>query len=366
MDIKQESQTLEHILNAPTKDHSAFHAELHKIQELDSKNGTLNVDQYHRDMAAIEKQLQADGYLPKLKLFLDNKRPSDNGSTRAEADKPHEAGNPRIEPTGGKLYEMHGLKHATGEYATPDAMVLLPKDFDPNKPIHLVVYNHGWNDNVKTAYESTHLAEQMAKAPPNTVLIVPEWQISPHSSGTLGGEQGAFADKNFVSGMVQDIFDKTPELKNKTLADVDQIGIISHSAGFNPTKSELDNNEEFSKKVNSVTLLDSLYKGDICDNWLKANINDLSAGRKHFHNIFTGGTAPQSKAQAERIKGMLRDAHLSTDSVSTDYQHDREDEKSGHLIKHSIVFRSTATEHPEIPKRYPRIIEAAANGDDTV
>jgi hypothetical protein len=195
-------------------------------------------------------------------------------------------------------------------------MVLLPKNFDPSKPIHLVVYDHGWYDNAKSAYNKSHLAEQMAKAPPNTVLIVPEWQKTPGSSGPEGGVQGEFSKPGFLSGMVQEIFDKTPELKNKTLADVDHIGIISHSAGFHAAESEVYNNGEFSKKIDSVTLLDSLYNGQGFDKWIQDNINDLSAGTKHFHNIFNSSTAKNSKAQAERVQKMLKDAGLPADSVS--------------------------------------------------
>jgi hypothetical protein len=64
-------QKLEQILSTDhTKDHSAFHAELHKIQELDSNNGILDVDRYKKDISEIQKHLQADGYLPKFEIFL--------------------------------------------------------------------------------------------------------------------------------------------------------------------------------------------------------------------------------------------------------------------------------------------------------
>ena len=126
---------------------------------------------------SVSNKDQAGGYLPQLQLLLgeyaknsgtDDGRSSaaahrgfavgahgadkdnnlgDNGTartetkaqTKAETDKPLEAGNGKIEPTGGKLYELHGLNHRTGDHNTPDAMVLLPKNFDPSKPIHLMV-----------------------------------------------------------------------------------------------------------------------------------------------------------------------------------------------------------------------------------
>ena len=255
-----------------------------------------------------------------------------NAAVRAQArpaklpptDNPaSETGNAKIEPTGAKVYEWHTTNRSSN-HEQPDAMVLLPKDFDPNKPVHLVVYDHGWRDSAKSAYTNAQLAEQMAKAPPNTVLIVPEWQQVPGSQNTTGGMQGTFSKPGCMDGMVKEIFEKTPELKGKTLEhDVDRISIISHSAGYHAAETQLDKdkNPKFAGKVDSLTLLDSLYDEHGFDSWLKDNLKDLSTGKKHFHNVFTAGTEAASKRQAAQLEQWMKDQHLNTNRVAKDYEH---------------------------------------------
>ena len=150
----------------------------------------------------------------------------------------------------------------------------------------------------------------MRNAPPNTVLIVPEWQRTPTANN---GDQGRFAEAGMFKGMLEEALSKTPGLEGKTLKDVDSISIISHSAGFNPSISELYNNG-LGDKVKSVTLLDSLYNGHAFDRWIEDNIKDLSTGKKQF-NKHLFGTAAESQAQAERVKAMLRRwiAHIFSD-----------------------------------------------------
>ncbi|HEY9777289.1 MAG TPA: hypothetical protein V6C81_26235 [Planktothrix sp.] len=279
--------------------------------------------------------------------------------TQFASDKLEKNVSSRIEKTGAKLYEMNHLDHRAADHGTADAMVLLPPNFDASKPMHLVVYDHGWYDTAKSAYDKANLAEQMAKAPANTVLIVPEWQQNAGSGGRDGGSnQGNFSKENFVSAMVQEIFNKTPELRGKTLADVDHIGIISHSAGYNPAESEIYKNGEFSRKVDSLTLLDSLYDGHGFDKWLNNNIEDLAHGKKTYQNIFNSTTAENSRQQLERVRQMLRSAHLPDDALSGDYKGASEKES---MVKHPMMFHSTKVQHGEIPSQYPGMIMEASN-----
>ena len=134
-------------------------------------------------------------------------------------------------------------------------MVRIPANFDPTKPIHLVIYNHGFGSTAQSAFSDSHLAEQMASAPANTVLIVPEWQKDP---GGRNSQQGKFATSGDFRGMLQEALEKTPELQGKTLNDIQSIGIIAHSAGYAPAETELYKNG-LGNKVNSITLLDALY-----------------------------------------------------------------------------------------------------------
>ncbi len=262
----------------------------------------------------------------------------------------------------GRVYEMRHLNYRAADHRTPDAMVRVPNNLDPNKPIHLVIYNHGWATTAERAYSEEGLDEQMAKAPPNSVLIVPEWQ---KVAGASSGNQGNFSQSGVFKGMVQEIFNKTPGLTGKTLNDVDNITIISHSAGYNATESELYNNG-LSGKVTNLVLLDSLYDNTGFDKWIGENIRDLAAGKKHFYNIFSD-TSDYSKAQAIRVTGMLQQAGLSTKSMLQDFRDDKKVLDAETLASHPIVFKFSSAKgegreaHAYMPKVYVAPIEAALN-----
>ena len=260
------------------------------------------------------------------------------------------------------VLEISNMTNRSAPHATPDAVVRIPKDFDPSKPIHLLIYNHGWYDNVSSSYRSAHLGDAMANAEPNTILVLPEWQAE---AGAANGKQGAFTNHDMFQNMLTEIFQKTPALKGKSLNDVDTIDIISHSAGYGPTESELYQNE-IARKVTSVTLLDSLYDNKGFDPWIQDNLADLSSGAKQFNNIFYG-TVKYSEQLSDRIKKMLTTAKLPTSSIFED-----DDVKDGKttigasvLSGHSIVVKySNATidkldPHMSLPNIYTSVVEEA-------
>jgi len=261
-----------------------------------------------------------------------------------------------------KVYELAKLKHNAGNASGPDAIVRLPADFDPCKPINVVIYNHGFEDSAKSSVKNADLNEQMAEAPPNTVLIVPEWQKQP---GSRSGDQGNFQKPGEFKHMLEDAFAATPELRGKHLQNVEHIGIVAHSAGYGPATTELYKND-LGDKVNSVTLLDSLYNPKAFDPWLEANIQDLSEGKKHFTNIFGDSTEGPSKAQAIRVEKMLEHAGLSKSSMVKDYNHGKQIMDPATLAGHPIIFKySNATvagkgSHASLPNLYVHNVEVAS------
>ncbi|MBN8904150.1 MAG: cbb3-type cytochrome c oxidase subunit I, partial [Rhodospirillales bacterium] len=173
-----------------------------------------------------------------------------------------------------QVREIHNLKYSVHNSRNADAMVVLPKDIDVSKPVNVTIYNHGWYDTARSAVGNARLTEQMRSAPPNTVLVVPEWQVKPGTYGPKANFQGRYTAANFAQEQLQEIFNRTPELKATKLGDIQNINIISHSAGINPTESTLYRNPKMAQKINSVTLLDSLYDRSGLNKWIKANIRD--------------------------------------------------------------------------------------------
>jgi len=277
--------------------------------------------------------------------------------TESKVEKPLERGGTDAPA---KVFELNHLENRSANHNTPDAVVRLPEHFDPSKPINVMIYNHGFRSNVRSSFAEANMDAQMREAPPNTVLVMPEWQAN---AGSSTGDMGRFAEPGRFKAMLQEVFDKTPGLSGKSVRDIKELHIVAHSAGYKPSESEIYNNG-LESKVKSVTLLDALYDGHGFDRWLKNNIADLSAGTKRFTNIYSG-TSDKSQEQAERVKQMLRDADLSDGG----FHHERGRSTSvlepAHLAGHSIVFKySQATTggmgaHMSLPNLYVnRVLKA--------
>jgi hypothetical protein len=226
------------------------------------------------------------------------------------------------------------LRHRSASHDKADAVVYVPPGFDPTKPVNVVVYNHGWNTTTSQALKNSDLVQQMESAPPNTVLIIPEWQAQP---GAANSKMGAASQAGFFRGMFQEIFDVTPALRGLRIDDVAGISIVSHSAGYNPSIAQLYRNG-LGDKVKSVTMLDSLYSGTAFDKWIQDNIYDLAAGRKRFENFYSG-TAEQSLSLARRIDRMLQQAGLPRSAMVVEDRNGQDVMDSSTIASHGIVFK---------------------------
>ena len=286
--------------------------------------------------------------------------PGDTKPAFPKRDTEKEIPNPTSGPqTPERVVELFRMNNRSADHNGPDAVVRLPKNFDPSKPINLVVYNHGWGDTVQSSFRNTNMNQQMDEAPPNTVLILPEWQAQ---AGASNGNQGRFREQGRFKAFLQEVLDKTPGLNGKTLNDVKNLDIISHSAGDNATLSEVNNNG-LEKKITSITLLDSMYNTSTgFDNWIQSNIHEIAKGTKQFRNIYFDKAGP-SRAQADRVRNMLTQAGYSSNLV---YQDDRRGQPimtASELARNSIVFKYSdiggGGAHGTIPKIYVAPVQGA-------
>lgn len=279
-----------------------------------------------------------------------------------QSDRPSTDVRPQVE-TPAKTFEYR-LHNGSGQHKAPDAVVRVGENFDPSKPVNLVVYNHGFGDTASSAYVNADLDKQLKNAPPNTVLVVPEWQANPAARSSADGR---FSEPGRFKNMVEEAFSRTPGLQGETMKNVDSIHIISHSAGYKAVESELYRNG-LENKVKSITMLDSMYNPSDLDPWLKRNIHALADGSKQFYNISNQGphnTFAASYAQANRIKNWLNEARLSQAGMYEDYK------QSGSIVgaekfqNHSIVFKKSDRTvagkgaHMSLPNLYVgRVLEA--------
>lgn len=245
----------------------------------------------------------------------------------------------KVKQTATASVEMYGLEdmdHRVADHGTPDAMVYISSQYDPKKPIHLVVYNHGMMTDLKQVEDTWKISNFMKGAAPNTVLLAPEWAVHPHD---LSSEAGDFHKPGFFKGVLDEVFAKIPELRNRSLNDVSDITLTSFSGGLYALVSELEKNG-IEDKVRTITLYDSLYNGHALDKWLQDNIADLASGKKQYYNFYFH-TWPASVQQLHRVKQMLAAKNLPLHCLRCDLEDPHTVMPPETVATRSIIFKNT-------------------------
>ncbi|HEY9785217.1 MAG TPA: hypothetical protein V6D17_07435, partial [Candidatus Obscuribacterales bacterium] len=167
---------------------------------------------------------------------------------------------------------LEDLDNRTADHSTPDAIVYIAPGYDWRSPINLIIFNHGMMTNLEDVEQTWKISQAVQAAPPNTVLIAPEWAQDPKA---LSSKAGRFHQPGFFRNMLYEIFSKVPELKDRSIdRDVSQITLASFSGGLYALATELEKNG-IKHKVKSIALFDSLYKTGVLDGWLKENVKAL-------------------------------------------------------------------------------------------
>jgi len=260
------------------------------------------------------------------------------------------------------VYSLEELDHRVADHSSPDALVYIAPGYDPNQPIHLVVYNHGMMTNLNDVEKQWEISKMMKDAAPNTVLVAPEWAVNPKA---LSDKSGDFNKPGFFNAMLVEIFAKTPGLQKRSLNDVKDIRLTSFSGGLYPLVAELERNG-LQDKVIGITLFDSLYKGFMLDNWLKKNIALLGSGEKQFHNFYFH-TWPASLQQMQRVKKMLTAAKVKSPATKFDTADAYTVMDAEKIASKGIVYKYSMAGidqnwigHNAVPKVYiPQMLKAA-------
>ncbi len=263
----------------------------------------------------------------------------------------------------GQVFELSKLEHNTGKHKTSDAVVFVSNVFDPKKPVKLVIYNHGLETNASEAFKQS-LSKQMSGADSNTVFIVPEWQTKPDSR--VSPSDAKFHEPQFFRKMLTEIMSKPPPLRNLTIDNISNIGIITHSGGYKAAMSEMYKNGLYDK-VTSLTVLDSLYNPIAFDRWMQDNITDLAYGRKQLQVVYTDHLSDETIGFAFRIKQALRRHKLSENNLYFDHGTSKSVLNSDTFSNHGIVFKKSdfkikdESAHGSMTHVYVREVLAAQN-----
>jgi hypothetical protein len=179
--------------------------------------------------------------------------------------------------------------------------------------------------------------------------MMPAWQqLNGNGRKTDSSSQGGLLKPGAYSKMLQETFDKTPGLKGTGLKldQVNQITVVSHSAGYVPTGRLI---QDLGGKIATLAMLDS-PRSKAVDQWVEQNKGALEKGEKQYFDVFN--------TYRDGGLGQLKDlwgSHPPSVSACTDAKKmtvANKDKDEADLGKCSIVYLDSPTTHFIIPQKY--------------
>jgi hypothetical protein len=199
---------------------------------------------------------------------------------------------PHPERANGRLYNNQTFS-AQEHYNDSTIAIFIPKGFKPTTKINIVIYFHGWNNNIDSACAQFKLIEQFTESKKNAIFVFPEGpKNSPDSFG------GRMEEKNGLKNLVADVLKFLKQQHKITTANVGSIILAGHSGAYRVISYCLIRGG-LTKNISDVILFDALYgETEKFSYWI-----DHYKGR--FINIYTdsGGTKNESESLMSDLDG---------------------------------------------------------------
>lgn len=267
----------------------------------------------------------------------------------------------------GAFTEAFDLVHgAFDEHPGPDVVVHASPGFDPARPLELMIFLHGWNgcanvlarsgrvscaegvrgERVRTGWG---LAARFDEAHTGALLVVPQLAY-----WTRSGSPGRLAEPQGLEALLSEtLVALRPRLGDKTLADVQAMSLVAHSAGFESAAAVLSQSS-LADRVREVALLDALYASrEVFTRWVR----DRSAygGRRRLVVLHTDArtTRRESALLFDELSGALG-AHVVA--------RDPRGALPAALRAHSVVVARSRVGHGAIPAAYLAELARAFHG----
>jgi hypothetical protein len=185
-----------------------------------------------------------------------------------------------------------------GHYDDSSVEIFVPKNLDIKKPLELVIWFHGWNNNIDSANGYFGLTEQFRSANRNAIIVFPEGpKNAPDSYG------GKLERPEMFALFINDLLNKleaakiVPKKKQLTIKDC-SISLAGHSGAYRVISKIIQYN-----KIDELLLFDAMYGGN--DAYLKW----ISESKQHrFIQIYTkdGGTFENTNLIMQQLKDSLK------------------------------------------------------------
>ena len=213
-------------------------------------------------------------------------------------------------------------------YSDSSVAIFIPGALQKTSKTNIVVYFHGWNNNIAKACNKFHLIEQFSASDINAIFIFPEGpKNSPDSHG------GKMEDKNGLKNLIDEVLLYLTKKGKLESTNVGDIILAGHSGAYRAISFCLMHGG-LTNNITDVILFDALYGNtEKYVQWIR-NYN----GR--FINIYTdnGGTK-------EETENLMKDF----DSQGIAYFKTVEkDLKQTDLTENRLIFIHTDLTHSEV------------------
>jgi len=234
---------------------------------------------------------------------------------------------PHHERANGHTYKD---KHypANTHYNDSSVAIFIPNNFRKSEKINLVVYFHGWRNNIDTTLSRFKLIGQFSQSKKNAIFVFPEGpKNAPDSFG------GKLEEKNGLKKMLSDVIAFLKDSSKINTTHIGNIILAGHSGAYQVIASCLEYGG-ITENISDVFLFDALYgRTEIYLNWIKDY-------KGRFIDIYTDNSG--TKDDSENLITTL-------DSMGLEYFKTEEIQlKESGLLDNRLLFIHTDLKHNQV------------------
>lgn len=231
----------------------------------------------------------------------------------------------------GHIYDKV-LYDAATHYNDSSVMIVVPPGFKPGKKIDIVVWFHGWRNNIDSAAGYFELISQFMAANRNAILVLPE--TTKNAPDSYGGKLELPVVFKYL---LNDVLNKlrTENIISKK-SRPGNITLAGHSGAFRVMAYIL---QKSTVEVKQVFLFDGLYSQiDKYINWIQADTTH------HFINLYTNKGGGTDEVSIDMMKQL--------DQKNISYLSSEEKDITGDMVLHNrLIFIHSLKEHNDVMNR---------------
>jgi hypothetical protein len=192
-------------------------------------------------------------------------------------------------------------------YSDSTVGMFIPRGYRRSPKTNVLIYLHGWGNNVRKAIAEYKLREQIVASGQNIILIFPEGPRDASDSGC-----GKLEDKDGLKHLVDESLATLHAAGKIGQEKIGDVLIAGHSGAYRGLACSADHGG-LDSELTGVCLLDSTYGNlDMFVNWVQKH------PKGQFFSIFTDHLAAQNVYLFTRMQKLDKHCTLSLDSDATD------------------------------------------------